>query len=206
MVLDITSTLSQDVISIDGLNEVLADKTGKGTELIHERLNIVNSIKSIMSTLAIDGNDSYTNVNRSLVGTDKVLQFMQMMVSSASRIPITKLFGKSADGLNATGKGDLGNYYDDVWSNIVIGKIAPIYSVLDPIVAKNLFDSDDIIEYEFIPLYTLNEIEIADIEKKEADTMKVYVDAEIITPDEALKELQGKGKFIDIEVGDEYGN
>jgi phage-related protein (TIGR01555 family) len=96
MILDITSTLSQDVISIDGLNEVLADKTGKGTELVHERLNIINSIKSIMSTLAIDGKDSYTNINRSLTGTDRVLQFLQMMVSSASRIPITKLFTKLA--------------------------------------------------------------------------------------------------------------
>ena len=86
-------------------------------------------------------------------------------------------------------------------SNILINKVSIIYSKLDPLINKHLFGSDETIEYEFIPLYTLNEIEIADIEKKNADTYKVLIDSEVITEQDALNDLQAKGQYLNVEHG-----
>lgn len=45
-------------------------------------------------------------------GLDKVLEMQMYDVSGASEIPITRLFGRSPAGLDASGEGDLQNYYD----------------------------------------------------------------------------------------------
>ena len=200
--LNILSVMHQDVIAIDGLNEALT--TDEGEDAIHERLTILNQFKSVLSTLAIDGKDSYSNVSRSLSGVKDVIEVQMMLLSSASRIPMTKLFGKSPDGQNATGKSDLTNYYDDLMSNLLKGKIAKIYSKLDPIVSMHLFGKDEVIDYEFIPLYALNEIEIADIAKKEADTHKIYIDSGVVSELDILKVLQSQGKFENIGIEDDF--
>lgn len=198
--LNILSVMHQDVIAIDGLNQALQSKEGE--DAIYKRLTILNQFKSVLSTLAVDGKDIYSNVSRSLTGVKDILEVQMMMLSSASRIPMTKLFGKSPDGQNSTGKSDLINYYDDIMSAILVGKVSKVYLKLDPIVSIHLFGDDKKIDYDFIPLYTLNEIEIADIAKKEAETNKIYIEQGVVTEVDILNELQKQGKYLKVVQGD----
>ncbi|MFQ8761936.1 MAG: anti-CBASS protein Acb1 family protein [Intestinimonas sp.] len=57
---------------------------------------------------------------------------MCLDLSGASRIPVTKLFGRSPAGMNATGESDLRNYYDYV-DTLREAKLRPILEKLLPV-------------------------------------------------------------------------
>jgi phage-related protein (TIGR01555 family) len=185
--LNILETLSQDVISVEGLNESLKD-TGSETEIV-DRLTAMNQIKSIMSTLVIDGEDKYFNVNRSLSGVTDIITEAKEMLCSASRIPYSKLFGKANTGLNATGNNEVRNYYDEVSSSIQEGKIRDIYNSIDEAL------TGAVLEFEFNPLYTPTALEVAETANQESDATTKKVNSVIalmqngLIEDDEAKEL-----------------
>lgn len=61
---------------------------------------------------------------------------MCLDLSGASRIPVTKLFGRSPAGMNATGESDLRNYYDYV-DTLREAKLRPILEKLLPVLAMS---------------------------------------------------------------------
>lgn len=83
----------------------------KNSELIVKRLELINQSKSAINGVVLDAeNEDYIREVLNLSGTDKILEMLMIMVSAASGYPVTILFGRSPDGMNATGESDLSNY------------------------------------------------------------------------------------------------
>ena len=183
-----------DVVKIDGMNDAVASNA---EDVVKERLQILSQMKSMLNTIGIDAKDDYVNIAKSFGTLDKIQMNMYSLVAMAADIPVTRLVGTSADGMNATGEGDLKNYYDMVKSDIQINRMKPIYKYFDPIVTTHLFGSDEGFNYEFNSLYQLSESEIAEIQSKQANTHAIYLDRGVVTEEAVLQELQKNGQYVD---------
>lgn len=185
-----------DIVKMDGLNDAVASGS---EEAVKERIQILSQMKSILNTITIDGKDDYVNVAKNFSNLDTVQMNMFMLVGAAADIPFTRFMGKSADGQNATGEGDLKNYYDAVKSKIQVGRLKKVYKFLDPIVNLHLFGDKTTIKYEFNPLFQMTEAELATLNKNKADTHAIYIDRNVVSEEAVLVELQKDGVYVDYD-------
>lgn len=108
-----------------------------------------------------------------------------MVAAAAGRMPVTVLLGKSADGMNATGKGD-----QDAWDQEVKSRqdlrMRPCLAQLDvPLIPSALGKVDPQVWWEFAPLS-------APTEAEEATTFNTSMDA--------VTKLQNSGLVPDIAM------
>lgn len=104
------SRLSQGVLQLANMNELLMNDQGE--EAVQKRLHLIDMARHLMNTIAIDTEDTYEQKTLTLTGVKEVLSEFQRAICSATGIPATLLFGRSPDGMSATGESDLENYYN----------------------------------------------------------------------------------------------
>ena len=169
--------LSQDVLQLDGLTNILA--TEGGDVAVQKRMQMVDMVRSMMNSIAIDGADKYDRKGLSLSGIKEVLEQFEYALCSVSGIPATKLFGRSPAGLNATGRADLENYYNMI-EKIQKNKVNPcLVKLINMIGACRDYNIKlpDVWHIEFEPLWSMSKSEKADIKKVEADAQRQKADA-----------------------------
>ena len=104
------SRLSQGILKLDGLAELLSFENGE--ETVKQRLQLIDMSRHMMNTIAIDSSDEYDQKNLALSGVKDIMEEFQSALSAVTEIPVTVLFGRSPGGLNSTGKADFENYYN----------------------------------------------------------------------------------------------
>lgn len=173
----ILQRISQGVLRLNGLTSMLS--TIDGEEAVRKRLNLIDMARSIDNTIAIDSEDFYEQHNISLSGVRDVINEFQIAVSAVSNIPVTRLFGRSPAGQNATGESDMNNYYDFVEGirNVVVKPILLRLLQLIDAATDYQVTLPQFYTVEFNPLEQMNEKELSDIEKTKADAFKATVDA-----------------------------
>lgn len=169
-----------DVVKIPDFMKNMADPSYKAS--IIERFALANQTKSLTSTLIMDREEEWDRVEATFAGLPDVMKLYLLIASGAADIPATRLLGQSAVGLNATGDGDLRNYYDHIAAEQAT-VLSPALVILDEVMIRSALGSrPKEIWYEWAPLWQTSDAENADIAKKKADTTKVYVDAGVIDP------------------------
>jgi phage-related protein (TIGR01555 family) len=171
---DILSQLNQDVLRIEGLNEKLLDED-RGVDKVLERLKVIALLKSNLSVLALDKEDEYVSVNKTLSGADKVVYYNALNVCSVAKIPYSRLFGKGATGLNNTGEQDLITYYDTVVASLR----HTIQAMFNYLTGDKYKD-----EYSFKPLYTKDEKIVAETYRINVESALKLVENDLLTEDE----------------------
>lgn len=101
----------QAVYSMAGLADLVLRKQEKA---VQSRISLVDSVRGVLNTVAIDTEDAYTIVDTSLSGIRDVIDEQKISVSAEVGIPVTILFGMSPGGLNATGAADFDGYHEMV--------------------------------------------------------------------------------------------
>ena len=189
-----------DIIKVEGLGELA--NTEEGEELIRKRFALADKVKSLNNMLLLDGDEEFLRNEYTFAGLDELLTKYLLIASSASGIPATKLLGQAASGLNATGEGDMKNYYDLV-RGIQEDSLAPELDKLDEVLLRSALGIvPEDYEYDFAPLEEQNEKEVAETEKLKMETRVGYRNAGAI-PDYAITAtLVEEGGFS--EVDDEY--
>ena len=160
-----------DIIKIKNLGAMLSSDAG--TKVLLERFGNAARLKSINNTLLLDGEDEHTREQANFAGLPDVIRVFLEIVSAAADIPVTRLLGTSAKGLNATGEGDTRNYYDflDGWR---VENLGPAFDVLDELLWRHALGSVPAdAYYEFNPLWQMSEKELAELAKTKADVAKV---------------------------------
>lgn len=169
-----------DVVKIPDFMKNMDDPTYKAS--IIERFALANQTKSLTSTLIMDREEEWDRVEATFAGLPDVMKLYLLIASGAADIPATRLLGQSAVGLNATGDGDLRNYYDHIAAEQAT-VLSPALATLDEVIIRSALGSrPSEIWYEWAPLWQMSDAEKADIAKKKADTTKVYVEAAVIDP------------------------
>jgi phage-related protein (TIGR01555 family) len=174
-----------DYYKIKGLNEALSDGNDK---LVQARIEVAQNMKSILNGVALDADDDYINVAKSFGGLNEINMGMLSIVAGAFDIPLTRLLGKSADGMNSTGEGDQKNYYDMVKS-IQETDIRDAYEWALKFISYDLFGEDKNLTVTFPPLFQMSEMQLAELNNKKALTDQINIQNTSIEPIDAKQRL-----------------
>jgi phage-related protein (TIGR01555 family) len=89
-------------------------KTQKGQELVKARLHLFDRSRSVANTMIIDTNEDYSKHASTVTGLDTLLDRFAIALAAVADMPVTKLYGRSPAGENATGESDMRNYNDGI--------------------------------------------------------------------------------------------
>jgi phage-related protein (TIGR01555 family) len=163
--------------------------TTDGKDAIQRRVELMDLTRSVFRSQYFDSEEDFSRDNVSFAGVPEVLYILFMIIAAVTGYPITRLFGVSPAGMNATGESDMRNYYDMVKSEQT-NSLQPVVLRLVRIISEWKGIEEPYIE--FLPLQTMSEKENSEVEKQkaekeqiEATTYKTYIDAGIMEPYEA---------------------
>lgn len=182
-----------DVIKAQDLVELLATKDGEAK--VTKRFQLASMMKSFNRTLLLDGTEEYEKKSNTFANLDKIMQQFMVDVCGAADIPMTRLFGQSAGGLNATGDNDVRNYYDMI-SSKQEAEVRPQLDYLYEIICRSeLGTMPDDFRFDFNPLWQISATEQATIDKTNAERDQIYLTAGVVTEGLVAAELKERGTY-----------
>lgn len=119
-----------------------------------------------------------------LSGLDALQAQSMEAMASIPGIPLVKLFGIQPTGLNASSDGEIRVFYDEI-SAFQEANIRPSLQRIFEAVQIHLWgEIDASLSFNFVPLWQMDEKQLAEIEKIKADLMAVLSTAGIVSPEE----------------------
>lgn len=171
----ISTVLSELVIGkfkFSDLDEMLAEDGGKRFKA---RMEGIELTKSTINGVFLGTDEDYLRDTVSVTGVSDVLDRFMMNIASVTHYPVTKLFGRSATGLNATGENDQKNYYDSVRAR-QISEWPYIQSLVTMIASWKKISVYT--PFVWNPLFQLTEEQEANVERIKAETKRTLADAD----------------------------
>ncbi|WP_289135612.1 DUF1073 domain-containing protein [uncultured Brevibacillus sp.] len=194
------------VMKSEDLGEMLVIGDQRMQTDIYNTLQAQNWLMSNMGLHLIGKNDEFQTHQYSFSGLNDIYESFMLDIAGASQIPVTKLFGRSPAGMNATGESDMQNYYEVV-QHQQESTLGPILDKLLPVMCMYEFGViPDDLDYTFNPIRTPDDEEVAELaDKKTKSIIEVY-NAGLISQKVALKELKqlsdSTGMFSNISDDD----
>lgn len=182
-----------DVFKFKDLMNIVG--TQEGEDKINRRAAWATQTKSMHRAMLIDTEDEWEQVQASFAGIPETLFAFLQVVCGAADIPATRLLGQSPKGLQSTGDGEERDYHSMVRAR-QDEMLSPALDRIDELLIRSALGSKpDDIYYEFAPLGMLNEKDAAEVEKRAAETVKMYADTGLI-PDIALSAM-AKNRIVE---------
>lgn len=194
----------------EGLDQLLGTAN---TEMQRRFWNVMQAqaiMENNFGTRVINKGDAIHNTQYTFTGLPDVYDRVMMDVAGAARTPVTKLFGRSPAGLNATGEADLQNYYDYI-DGLRETEFRAVIERLLPVMALSAWGMiPDDLSIDFPPMWTPDAKEIAEIAERKSGAVIVAYQNDLLDAATAMQELQnleeetglfGKISNDDIEAG-----
>ena len=155
-----------------------------------------NRLRTSYGLQVLSAEDSMENHPYSFAGLAELYETFCLEIAGASEIPATKLFGRSPQGMNATGESDLRNYYDMI-AQMQERMLRPALERLLPVmmVSSVGFVPDDL-QIVFEPVMTISPVEKAELSQKLNQDVLAAFQCGLITKEEARKEMKERGERI----------
>lgn len=195
----------QPVYKQRGLQSTLAGPDGDDQVL--KRLQVLDASRGMLNSVAVDmDGEDYSFQTFQLSGASEILESTYSLLSAVTCIPQTILFGRSPSGENATGESDLENYYNFVEGIQKRMLKKNIRTLLKAVVQAGVYDGSiaepQTIKPTFKPLWSLSEAEQATVELSKAQraqataqTAQLYIDMQVLQPDEVRQALSQDGSL-----------
>lgn len=199
----------QAVYAMKGLSAELA--TDGGEERVLKRLQTIDLARGLLNTITVDGDgEDYSFRQFSFTGVAEVIDTTCNYLSALTNIPQTILFGRSPAGMNATGNGDLENWYnyvERIQKRMVKSNLKYLLQLIFAAgVVTGEIDEAPKIEIEFSPLWSLSELEQVQLEQQKvqieqtrASVAEAYIGMQVLDPSEVRKKLAETDEY-DIET------
>lgn len=178
------------VLKMNDIGQTLAATDPQSQAELYRTLTAQNWLASNMGIQIMDAADGFETHQYTFGGLADCYQQFIMDVSGAAEIPVTKLFGRSPSGLNATGESDLQNYYD------MIGEkqesiLRPILNKLLPPFMVSMFGAvPDGLDFDFNPVSEPSDKERMELAKTGTDNVVAALNAGMISKRTGLQELK----------------
>ena len=193
----LTFRANVDYMEMEGLDMLLGVGNTEMQRRFWNTLAAQSVIQSNFGTRIMNKGDQVHNTQYTFTGLPEVYDRVMMDVAGAARTPVTKLFGRSPAGLNATGEADMQNYYDYI-DGLRETQLRPIIERLLPIMAMSAWGMiPDDLQIDFPPMSTPNAVETADIADRKTGAVLAAYQADLIDKETALQEL----KTLEPETG-----
>lgn len=178
------------VLKMQDLGQLLAATDNESQAELLRTLEAQNMLLNNMGMQVMDAADGLETHQYTFGGLADCYEQFIMDISGAAEIPVTRLFGRSPSGLNATGESDLQNYYDMI-AEKQESYLRPILNkVLPPFIISTLGSLPDDFDFEFDPVAEPTDKERADLAKCGTDNVVAVYNAGLISQRTALKELK----------------
>lgn len=184
----------QTTIKLKQLIQLISSSDANQDELVQARLQLMVLTKSIFNAYVIDENDSVSSSSPNVTGLDKLFELLMLHLASVSQTPLTKLFGRSPAGMNATGESDEQSWIELVVASQEADLRDPIERFLDILYASKEGPSDgESVEFSLVfpPPKDLSESEQASVRKTQSETDKTYVELQVVTKEEVTESRFG---------------
>lgn len=186
----LTFRANVNYLESDGLDQLLATGSAEMQRRFWNTLQAQNILESNFGLRVMQKGDVMHNTQYTFTGIADVYDRMMMDVAGASRIPVTKLFGRSPAGLNSTGESDLRNYYDYI-DSLRDTVFRDIIERLLPVLALSSWGAiPDDLDIDFAPMDTPSSLELADVAQKKTSAVISAYQAGVIDLQTARMELQ----------------
>ncbi len=189
--------------TISNLEDLVAMNDWKS---IRNRMRIIDESKSSIRAVLLGPTEKYERDSLTFTGIPDVLDRLMCVVSAYSDgIPVSRLFGKSASGLNANGDGDARDYYDMVGSKQTSYLEAPLLQLLQCINSGEggIVDVDEL-GVTFRPIWTPSQSELVTMRKTVAETDKLYLDMSVLEAEQVFNTRFKNGYTVEYNLDGDY--
>lgn len=177
-----------DVIKSPAITDLLSSKSGEAKVI--KRFQVAAMMKSFNRTLVLDGEESYEKKSNSFANLHDILGKFMVDVCGAADIPMTRLFGLSAGGLNATGDNEIRNYYDMIAAKQE-ADLRPQLERLDQVLVRSaLGNYPEEYAFEFESLWQQSDSEVAATQYARAQRDQIYLNAGVVGPETVARDLK----------------
>ena len=193
----LTFQANVNTMEVKGMEQLLSMSSPQVQRRFWQVMKAQATLRSNFGMQLVEQGNKLTNTQYSFAGLKDVYESMALNLCGASHYPMTKLFGRSPGGLNATGESDLTNYYDYIDSQRE-AKLRPVLERLLPVLCMSALGGiPEDVEIDFPPLKTPTPTERAEIGKTKAEAVLAAFQANALPLDTTLQELKA--------IGDETG-
>jgi phage-related protein (TIGR01555 family) len=181
----VMSDFAQGVFKIQNVLSAMSSNNG---EKFLQRMQLADMTRSAMRAIVIDANgEDFERVATPMTGLADTLDRFMVRLAAAAQMPVTKLFGRSPAGMNATGESDMRNWYDVV-ANKRKKTLQPAHERLLSILAGKP------VKVEYPPMWEPTDQEKAQTAKTWADADNVWFNIGAVTEEEiALSRFDEEG-------------
>ena len=188
-------------LKMGNYGETMAAGSDSQREKMKNVIEEENRIRTSFGLQLMSKDDSLENHPYSFGGLAEIYELFMMDMAGAAEIPATRLFGRSPQGLNATGESDLKNYYEKI-AQLQETMLRPALDRLLPVLfVSTLGFLPEELDYVFEPLATPDPMERAQILASYAGTVVSLLQAGILTREEAVKEMREMGSEVGVLLG-----
>lgn len=178
-----------NTMEVKGLEQLLSMSSPDVQRRFWNTMQAQKVLRSNFGMQLVEQGNKISNTQYTFAGLSDVYESMCLNLCGASHYPMTKLFGRSPAGMNATGESDLKNYYDYV-DTLRESKLRPILDKLLPVVARSAGIEQLDLDVTFPPLWTPTASETATIAKEKTDVIIAAFQAGLLDADVAMRELK----------------
>ena len=187
---NLTFRANLDVYTVQNLDQLLSTSSRDQQRRFWDVVQAQSVIKSNFGMQLVNRGDEIRNYQYTFTGLKDIYDSMCLDLSGAAHIPVTKLFGRSPAGMNATGESDLKNYYDYV-DGLRESKLRPVLDRLLPVLLMSAWGEVPAdVDIQFPPLWTPTAREVADIANAKTETVINAFQAGLMDRSEAMQELK----------------
>lgn len=176
------SEFSLTMLKIQGLaSAYIAGNEDK----ISKRVNDLNASKSIANIMLMDAeSEDFSRQFASVGGYADIITKGMELLSAEAGIPMTLLFGRSPEGMNATGESDLDNWYKNVQRYQMNTLQSPMNRLVELLQKQTAWkDKPESLDWNWPSLQPLDDLELADVRLKNAQADNIYIQVGAVDPE-----------------------
>ena len=183
-------------LKMSDFGELLAVGTEGQRRQVLEAVAQENRLRTSFGLQILSAGDTLETHSYSFSGLSEIYEAFMMDMAGAAEIPATKLFGRSPQGLNATGESDLRNYYEMI-AQLQERSLRPALEKLLPVMAISCWgEVPPDLEIVFAPLMTTSPNDRADLMGKWTEALVKAVDSGLLSLEEARQKWHREGERL----------
>lgn len=183
-------------LKMGNMGSDLAYGSERMKENVKQTLHHENEIRTSYGVHVMSQGDSLETHPYNFAGLVEIKESMMMDIAGAAEIPATRLFGRSPQGMNATGESDQRNFCDTI-AQQQERMLRPALEKLLPVMAASCWGYvPGEMEIVFNPLMTMTPRERAELSKADMAEITEAISLGLITAEEGKAELKARGAIL----------
>jgi phage-related protein (TIGR01555 family) len=167
------------------------EEGGQGGDGLLARVQAFTFTRNNQSVAVVDkDSEELKFAEATLASLDKLQAQSQEHMAACWHTPLIKIFGLTPAGLGATGEGEIQVWYDWINASQVQLFEPHLYVLLKAIQCDLFGEIDDDLVIHWVTLDEPTQKELSEIRKSDADMDVGYINAGVVSPDEARGRLQ----------------